>query len=387
MNTPASPPPGQVYRLYYYVGGQRVAVRRRDASGDELTYIFGDHLGSTSVTADANGTLLSRTLYHPWGTVRYQTGALPTDYTYTGQYSYTDAFGLMYYNARWYDPALGRFAQADTLIPGAGNPLAWDRYAYTLDNPLRYSDPSGHCWDAFNFIRGIPGYDTTCNNLDMALNIVESDRATAGQKVGAGAYIALEGTAHTALLVGTGMLAWEGASAAIGAIGAATAGSTAVTAACADGDCANEVSALTQADLPAIERFVQEASQLNIDRGYGSFGSWWSNLAKTLLESGNSKNMFLNRVGEKITGMMYTSTANSYYEIKYLEGMGGGAGTNLFMRAIQDSMAKGFGGSIYLAPAEKALEWYLTNFPGAQLLADGRLYWSAEAAKAILNGQ
>ena len=97
MNTLAPPPSGQVYRLYYYVGSQRVAVRRRDASGDELTYIFSDHLGSTSVTADANGTLRSRTLYYPWGEVRYQTGALPTDYTYTGQYSYTDAFGLMYY--------------------------------------------------------------------------------------------------------------------------------------------------------------------------------------------------------------------------------------------------------------------------------------------------
>ncbi|RME57530.1 hypothetical protein D6779_08480, partial [Candidatus Parcubacteria bacterium] len=48
------------------------------------------------------------------------------------------------YNARWYDPQLGRFAQADTLIPGAAGPLAWDRYAYTLNNPLRYTDPGGH---------------------------------------------------------------------------------------------------------------------------------------------------------------------------------------------------------------------------------------------------
>ena len=38
---------------------------------------------------------------------------------------------------RWYDPALGRFAQADSV--GAG-----DRYAYVLNNPLRYTDPSGH---------------------------------------------------------------------------------------------------------------------------------------------------------------------------------------------------------------------------------------------------
>jgi len=57
----------------------------------------------------------------------------------------------MFYNARWYDPALGRFAQADTIIPGAGNPQAWDRYAYANNNPVRYNDPSGHytCSDIY----------------------------------------------------------------------------------------------------------------------------------------------------------------------------------------------------------------------------------------------
>jgi len=185
------------------------------------------------------------------GQVRYRSGSLPTRYTYTGQYTYLDAFGLYFYNARWgacperwpqaasrRDPALGRFAQADTLVPGAGNPLAWDRYAYTLNNPLRYSDPSGHCWGAFQFIRGIPGYDTTCNNLDMALTILKSDRATAKQKALAGAYITLEGGAHTVFLVGTGILAWEEGTAASGAFGTsegATVASTAATAACAAG--------------------------------------------------------------------------------------------------------------------------------------------------------
>ena len=39
---------------------------------------------------------------------------------------------------------MGRFTQADTIIPDAGNSSAWDRYAYVLNNPLRYTDPSGH---------------------------------------------------------------------------------------------------------------------------------------------------------------------------------------------------------------------------------------------------
>jgi hypothetical protein len=50
----------------------------------------------------------------------------------------------MYYNARWYDPMLGRFAQADPIVPGPGNPLAFDRYAYVFNNPLIYVDPFGY---------------------------------------------------------------------------------------------------------------------------------------------------------------------------------------------------------------------------------------------------
>ena len=48
----------------------------------------------------------------------------------------------MFYNARWYDPALGRFAQADSIVPGGVQGL--DRYAYVNNNPMRYTDPSGH---------------------------------------------------------------------------------------------------------------------------------------------------------------------------------------------------------------------------------------------------
>jgi hypothetical protein len=51
---------------------------------------------------------------------------------------------LYFYNARWYDPEVGRFIQADTIIPEPGNPLAWDRYAYGYNNPVNRIDPSGH---------------------------------------------------------------------------------------------------------------------------------------------------------------------------------------------------------------------------------------------------
>ena len=54
----------------------------------------------------------------------------------------TEGFGLMFYNARWYDPALGHMAQADSLVPPGVQGL--DRYAYVNNSPVNYVDPSGH---------------------------------------------------------------------------------------------------------------------------------------------------------------------------------------------------------------------------------------------------
>jgi len=107
-----------------------------------LNYLLGDHLGSTSLTTDANGTVISEMRYKAWGEVRYSSGNMPTKYTFTGQYSYTSDFGLMFYNARWLDVSLGRFAQADTIVPGGSQGL--DRYAYVNNAPVKYTDPSGH---------------------------------------------------------------------------------------------------------------------------------------------------------------------------------------------------------------------------------------------------
>lgn len=129
---------GSTVTKYYYFGAQRMAMRTNGA----LKLILGDHLGSTSLVTDASGSNSIETRYKAWGEVRYASGNSPTNYAYTGQYSYTSDFGLMFYNARWYDPSLGRFVQADSIIPGGGQ--GWDRYAYTYNNPIRFIDPSGH---------------------------------------------------------------------------------------------------------------------------------------------------------------------------------------------------------------------------------------------------
>jgi RHS repeat-associated protein len=74
---------------------------------------------------------------------RVSTGSMPTDHLFTGQRAMLD-LGIYHFGARFYDPTLGRFLSADTVLPGAGNSQAYDRYAFVLNNPLIHSDPSGH---------------------------------------------------------------------------------------------------------------------------------------------------------------------------------------------------------------------------------------------------
>jgi RHS repeat-associated protein len=128
-----------IVRKYYYAGNQRVAMRENGA----LRWLLGDHLGSTAYTVNG-ATEAGEVRYRAFGATRYASGITPTTYRYTGQREEA-GLGLYYYGARWYDPSLGRFVQADTLVPGPGDPQAYDRYAYVLNNPLKYHDPSGYC--------------------------------------------------------------------------------------------------------------------------------------------------------------------------------------------------------------------------------------------------
>ncbi len=66
-----------------------------------------------------------------------------TDLGFTGQRQEI-SFGLYDYNARYFSPALGRFISPDSIVPDPSNPQAWNRYAYVFNNPLKYTDPTGH---------------------------------------------------------------------------------------------------------------------------------------------------------------------------------------------------------------------------------------------------
>jgi RHS repeat-associated protein len=96
---------------------------------------------------DDSGAVLSEQRYLPFGQVREDVGAITqTDFGYTFQRNLPDT-GLMDYNARFYSQQNHRFSQPDTDVPEPGNPQALNRYSYTLNNPVRYTDPTGHWID------------------------------------------------------------------------------------------------------------------------------------------------------------------------------------------------------------------------------------------------
>jgi len=84
------------------------------------------------------------------------------------------------------DPEIGHFIQADTIMAGAGNVIAWNRYAYVSYNPLNYSDPNGHClWyfilkiiakgvhNTYQDIRNSPAIDSNNTPLPTSTDMTE----------------------------------------------------------------------------------------------------------------------------------------------------------------------------------------------------------------------
>ncbi len=131
---------GSTVRKYYYHGGRRVAMRENGV----LSWLLTDQLGSTVMTLTASAGITGELRYKTYGETRYTYGTTSTKYRFTGQRE-ESTIGLYFYNARWYDAALGRFIQADSIVPEPGNPQELNRYTYVLNNPCRHVDPSGNC--------------------------------------------------------------------------------------------------------------------------------------------------------------------------------------------------------------------------------------------------
>ena len=146
------------------IGGVAILITgpaRGSCPANAVNYVLRDHLGSVDGLANAQGALVQPMSFAAWGARRD-----PDDWTglagaaaaafddcatargFTG-HEMLDAVGAVHMNGRLYDPALGRFLRADRFVQFPGNLQSHNRYSYALNNPLAYTDPSGH------FLKGL----------------------------------------------------------------------------------------------------------------------------------------------------------------------------------------------------------------------------------------
>jgi RHS repeat-associated protein len=124
-------------------------------SGVGTQYVTADTLGSARLITNSTGAVISRRDYQPFGEELFLAGgrtiaqgySSPTDnlrQKFTGK-ERDEETGLDYFGERYYSSTQGRFTTVDSLMASAksSNPQTWSRYAYVLNNPLSYVDPTG----------------------------------------------------------------------------------------------------------------------------------------------------------------------------------------------------------------------------------------------------
>jgi len=116
-----------------------------------LYYTYTDYLGSLIALTNESGTVVERYAYDPWGARRNPTNWTQTDNRTTWivnrgytMHEHLDAFSIINMNGRVYDPLTAQFFSPDPFVQAPGNWLNFNRYSYCLNNPFRYTDPTGY---------------------------------------------------------------------------------------------------------------------------------------------------------------------------------------------------------------------------------------------------
>ncbi len=147
--------------------------------------------------SDTVGDQINSTVtYYPFGTTR--SGSIPTDRLYTGQR--LDQTGIYFYNARYYEPGIGKFLSPDSASPDLYNPQSLNKYSYCFNNPLKYNDPSGKWPNWGNIGKAISkGFQTAVNVVKENMDVVHTVLDVAGMIPGVGeAFDAVNGLIYAA---------------------------------------------------------------------------------------------------------------------------------------------------------------------------------------------
>lgn len=116
---------GGALTKYFQVNDLPTALRV--GTGGAISYLASDGLGSVDEALNSSGSVSFQQLFSAIGTVLYSSGTSPTSYGFTGQRT-DGASGLVYFNARYYDPTGRQFTSADTVQDGL------NAFAYVFDN-------------------------------------------------------------------------------------------------------------------------------------------------------------------------------------------------------------------------------------------------------------
>ena len=134
---------GDSVREYYYLDKGVMVIRENNAFKSYLT--FTDNLGSILAVMDEKGDKVFEASYDAWGKQTIKLNKIGLQRGYTGHEMLND-FDIINMNGRLYDPVLGRFLSPDNFVQMPDNAQSYNRYSYCLNNPLKYTDPSGEAF-------------------------------------------------------------------------------------------------------------------------------------------------------------------------------------------------------------------------------------------------
>ncbi|WP_417468154.1 RHS repeat-associated core domain-containing protein [Maricaulis sp.] len=231
---------------YLRLGGRTIARLATSGGATTVTYTHSDHLGSPAAATNAAGALLWREDYTPFGEARQTPAANDDGESFTGHITDSDT-GVVYMQARYYDPAIGRFLSNDPVGFAQGGVGYFNRYAYVGNDPVNATDPTGE-WVWMAVGAAIGGgvqiwSEVRSGNLDLSDGIQMSD-LQAGARVGI--------AAGTGMLGGgaAGAIGKQFAGAALRQVGARIAANTAVGAGLGGTQAA--ANAVTEGRLPTL---------------------------------------------------------------------------------------------------------------------------------------
>ena len=133
-----------ITREFYYLDGNTIVVRQNGITGYYLA--FTDNLGSILSAMDENGRKVFDASYDAWGRQTVTLNTIGLHRGYTG-HEMLNEFDIINMNGRLYDPVLGRFLSPDNYVQAPESSQSFNRYSYCMNNPLKYTDPSGDLWN------------------------------------------------------------------------------------------------------------------------------------------------------------------------------------------------------------------------------------------------